>query len=386
MSKVLAMLLGGLLGLVPAVTAVTAVAGEGPGASSNYKGLKVSPPPAAGTWAILDRDGASRQVPKYLSSLGQGETGTGAIVSPPFRVEADAIRFTLCGHDGQGGGANKNFIALIDAKTGKTLQQTTAPGNDAVQERSWDVAALRGREVRIEVHDGDPGGAFAWLGIGRIDAGPALRVEFNDRIPEGWTVRARPAEIRTEVRTEVLAGGVPFLRYPSQYTLTPASGALEIPCGFEAERVFFLGCTVPGGKPGETYGWIEIVYQDGPPDRFPLLLGFTLENYGKQLGGSKAMHLHRSADPFQHYLVLAPRRAVVEKIVLRRQPNADLVPRITAVTCQTAASGERLVALPQGPADAGEEAWIRAHAIRSNLPDRDEIGKEIRRAHKVPPP
>lgn len=369
----------GLLCLVPAVTAV---AGEGPGASSKSMGLKFSPPLAAGTWAILDRDGANRQVPKYLSSLGQGETGTGVIVSPPVRVEVDAIRFTLCGHDGQGGGANKNFIALIDAKTGKTLQQTTAPGNDAMQERSWDTSPLRGREVRIEVHDGDPGGAFAWLGVGRIDAGPPLRVEFNDRIPDGWTIRARPAEIRTEV----LPGGVPFLRYPSQHTLVPASGALEIPCGFEAERVFFLGCTVPGGKPLVTYGWIEIVYRDGPPDRFPLLLGFTLENYGKQLGGSKAMYLHRSADPFQHYLVVAPRRAAIEKIVLRRHPKADLVPRITAVTCQTTASGERLVALPQSPAHADEEAWIQAHALRSNVPDVDEIGKEIRRTHKVPPP
>jgi hypothetical protein len=379
MSKVITMLLMGLLSLMPAVTAV---AGERPGVSSKYKGLKVSPPPAAGTWAILDRDGANRLVPKYLSSLGQGESGTGVIVSPSFRVEVDAIRFTLCGHDGQGGGAKKNFIALREAKTGKTLHQTMAPGNDAMQARSWDVAALRGREVRIEVHDGDPGGAFAWLGIGRIDAGPPLRVEFNDRIPDGWTVRARPAEIRTEV----LAGGVPFLRHPSQHTMVPASGALEIPCGFEAERLFLLGCTVPGGKPRETYGWIEIMYRDGPPDRFPLLLGFTLENYGKQLSRSKALYLHRSADPFQHYLVLAPRRAAIERIVLRRDPKGDLVPRITAVTCQTTASGERLIALPEGPADADEEAWIRDHGIRSNFPDMVEIGKEIRRAHKLPSP
>ena len=376
MSKA-AMIVASLLSIVPAVVALAA---EGTSVSGKYKGLKFSPPPAAGTWAILDRDGANRQVPKYLSSLGQGEAGTGAIASPTFRVEGDAITFTICGHDGPGGGGKKNFVALVDANSGETLRQTMAPGNDAMQERSWDVGPLRGREVRIEVHDADAGGAFAWLGIGRIDAGPPLRVEFNSRIPDGWTVRSPPVR----VRTEVLDGGVPFLRYPSQYTLVPAAGELAIPCGFAAERLFFLGCTVPGGKPLEVYGWIEIVYRDGPAERFPLMLGFTLDGYGKQLSPSKASYLHRSADPFQHYLVLTPRPGVIEKIVLRRNPERDLVPRITAVTCRTGAAADNLAALPASSMTAAEEAWIRTHAIRPDAPNLDTIAREIRRAHKLP--
>jgi len=376
MSK-LPTIVASLLSIVPGVAALAA---EGTIAFGNYKGLKVSPPPAAGTWAILDRDGANRQVPKYLSSLGQGEAGTGAIASPTFRVEGDTIRFTICGHDGMGGGQKKNFIALIDSKTGETLRQTMAPGNDAVQERSWDVAPLRGRDVRIEVHDGDAGGAFAWLGIGRIEAGPPLRVEFNSRVPDGWTVRSPPVQ----VRSEILPGSVPFLRYPSQYTLVPASGELAIPCGLAAERLFFLGCTVPGGKPLEVYGWIEIVYRDGRTERFPLMLGFTLDGYGQQLSPSKASYLHPSADPFQHYLVLAPRPGVIEKTVLRRNPERDLVPRITAVTCRTAAAADNLAVPPAGPMTAEEEAWIRTHAITPDSPHLDEIAKEIRRAHKLP--
>jgi hypothetical protein len=365
-----------LLSILPGVAAMGA---EGTELSGGYKGFKVAPPPAAGTWAILDRDGANRQVPKYLSSLGQGEAGTGTIASPAFRVDADAIRFTICGHDGPGGGQHKNFIALVDANSGQTLRQTMAPGNDAMQERSWDVAPLRGREVRIEVHDGDAGGAFAWLGIGRIDAGPPLRIEFNTRIPDNWTVRSPPVA----VRTEILPGGVPFLRYPSQYTLVPASGELAIPCGFAAEQLFFLGCTLPGGKPLEVYGWIEIVYRDGHADRFPLMLGFTLDGYGQEPSPSKALYLHPSADPFQHYLVRAPRPGVIEKIVLRRNPERDLVPRITAVTCRTAAAADNLAALPAGRMTAEEEAWIRTHAIRPGSPNLDEIAKEIRRAHKL---
>ncbi len=33
-------------------------------------------------------------------------------------------------------------------------------------------------------------------------------------------------------RTELVGGGVPFLRHPAVYSMVPASGDLEIPCGF----------------------------------------------------------------------------------------------------------------------------------------------------------
>ncbi len=64
------------------------------------------------TWAIVERDGANRKVDPYLSSLGQGETGTGTIASPPFVIDTDTIRFTICGHDGPTGRARDNYIAL----------------------------------------------------------------------------------------------------------------------------------------------------------------------------------------------------------------------------------------------------------------------------------
>ena len=127
---------------------IAAVGHDGERCPRTSRPSRSPPPSASGTWAILDRDGANRPMARYLSSLGGGESGTGVIISPPFRIATDTITFTICGHDGQGGGQKKNFIALVDAKTGKTLQQTTAPGSDAVQARSWDVAKLRPREVR----------------------------------------------------------------------------------------------------------------------------------------------------------------------------------------------------------------------------------------------
>ncbi|MFH1921336.1 MAG: hypothetical protein ABIP48_15835, partial [Planctomycetota bacterium] len=234
-----------------------------PGTSEEYKALQYPLPPSFGTWAILDRDGANRQVKPYLSSLGGGELGTGVIASPPFSVSVDAITFTLCGHDGQGGGREKNFVALVDDRTGETLKKTAAPCTDPLQERSWDVVRLQGRQVRIEVHDGIAEGGFAWIGVGEINAGPQLSVDFHRGLPDDWSVPPQS----TEHRTELVEGGVPFLRWPAVYTMIPSTGVAEISCGFAAERLFFLGCTVAGGKPLETYGSVEIVYRDGPSER-----------------------------------------------------------------------------------------------------------------------
>ena len=110
-------------------------------AGATYKALKIPPPTFGSTWAVLERDGANRKVEPYLSSLGKGEAGTGVVSSPPFIIADDKITFTICGHDGQGGGRNENYVALVDARKGNTLMKTPAPGNDAMQERSWDLAS-----------------------------------------------------------------------------------------------------------------------------------------------------------------------------------------------------------------------------------------------------
>ncbi|MFH1266824.1 MAG: hypothetical protein ABIK89_13935, partial [Planctomycetota bacterium] len=114
-------------------------------------------------------------------------------------------------------------------------------------------------------HDGIAEGGFAWIGVGEINAGPQLTVDFRQGLPDDWSVPPQS----TEHRTELVEGGVPFLRWPAVYTMIPSTGVAEISCGFAAERLFFLGCTVAGGKPLETYGSVEIVYGDGPSERSP---------------------------------------------------------------------------------------------------------------------
>lgn len=351
---------------------------DGPaGPQTRYKALLCDLPPASGTWAILDRDGANRQVEPYLSSLAQGEFGTGTVTSPAFSIEVERITFTICGHDGQGGGEQKNFIALVDGRSGYTLRRTVAPGSDPLQPRSWDVGDIAGRKVRIQIRDGIASGAFAWLGVGEIDAGPQLRVDFRKGMPEGWEV----SQIPREARTEPIQGGIPFLAL--RETLIPTRGAVEIPCGFAARRLFVLGCTVFRGKPLETHGTIEIHYRSGPPGRIPLMIGYTLEGQFKLLSRSKAMHLHPSGDPFQYYLVLAPRDEVIERIRLEGNPDHPGAPWITAITCETQATAENLKPLPDSRPGPEEEAWIRAHTISPDSPRMEEIEKEIRRAHHM---
>jgi hypothetical protein len=348
--------------------------------SSKYKALDCPAPSSGSTWSILKRNGANVEVDPYLSSLGNGESGTGVITSPPFIVATDTIKFTICGHDGQAGGQGKNYIALVDARKGNVLMKTPPPQNDAMHERSWDVSGLRNVEVRIEVHDGDGGGGFAWLGIGRIDAGAALQVDFRKGMPEGWD---RPAG-EVETRYEVLAGGVPFKRAANLFSLMPKAGSVEIPCGFAADRLLFLGCTAAEAKPLEVYGRIELHYRSGSPDVFPLMCGFTLDGAYKLLSPSDVIRLHASADPYQHYLAIEPRdNEPIEKIRLVALPEGGSRVRITAITCETGADSDRLMDLPKTELGGKEAAWIESHTISAGSFNLDRITEQIRKSHKL---
>lgn len=368
--------------IVAVISSLFAAAGAGQDAanvSAKYKALKSPPPMLGTTWTILEHDGANREVDPYLSSLGQGESGTGTISSPAFKLETDTVRFTICGHDGQDGKRDKNFIALIDGRKGTILRKTTAPANDALQERTWDVADYKGNEVRIEVHDDIAEGAFAWLGIGSIDAGPGLRVDFKKGLPDGWNRTTREAE----VRNEFVAGAVPFQRSASVPGLIPAKGELELPCGCSAQCVFVLGCTVPSGTPLTCYGAVELHYHSGAVDSFPLVYGFTLEGQGKMLSPSKAMYLGRSSDPFQYVLAIAPGKDVIDMVRLVASPTRGPIPLITAVTLETSESNEHLASLPQEHPTPEDTSWIASHTITTTSPDRHAIEQQVRKANKM---
>ena len=280
---------------------------------------------------------------------------------------------------GQMGNAARTYIALVNTHKGTALRKTTAPANDVLQERSWDVADLKDREVRIEVRDGIAEGAFAWLGIGSIDAGPALRVDFRSGLPDGWKrTIAKRTSATSSSRVQCLSSAM-----RESHGLIPAKGEVELPCGFVAERVFLLGCTVPTGTPLTCYGAVEFHYRSGSVDSFPLVYGFTLDGQGKLLSPSKAMYLRRSSDPFQYVLALAPEKEVIEIIRLVASPTRGPIPQITAITCETRDSNEHLLPLPKEQPSPEDTAWIAAHTITTTSPDRHAIERELRKAHEL---
>ncbi len=351
--------------LLAAVTLPSHGSAEGPAAvSGRYRALICPVGSGGGTWTILDRDGANRPVKPYLSSLGEGEMGTGVFRSPPFAIASDRIQFTLCGHDAGGGG--KNILALTDAATGEVLRKTAAPGNDALQDRSWDVKDLEGRKVRLEARDGIALGAFAWMGVGRIDAGPAFSVDFEKGPSlEGW-IASRPPEAETRKEGPVVGPGVPFRDL--RRSVVPLTGGARIPCGFKAKKVFLLGCTVEYGAPGDRRGEVEIVYRGGASDRIPLVIGFTLECEDKVLGRSKALRLRPTDDPFLYSLALAPREEVIERIEIRREQGPPGIISIRGITCETDSKAETLKDLPGLAPGAEEESWIESHALSADSP------------------
>ena len=133
----------------------------------------------------------------------------------------------------------------------------------------------------------------------------------------GTLTAARPGS-----EYEMLAGGRAVPARPAAvFTLIPTVGR-----GRDPLRVCRRAALLPrlhggGRQAADTYGRIEIHYRGGPPDVFPLMGGFTLDDRYKLLSPSKAIYLHPSADPYQPYLALGPRSEVIEKIRLTADPG-----------------------------------------------------------------
>jgi putative heme-binding domain-containing protein len=104
----------------------------------------------------------------YITSLPPGgESLTGVLRSVPFAMPAE-LTFFINGHRGSPNDPahEKNFVRLVDAKTGVELHRVYPPRNDTGVPVRWRLN--RPREVFVEVVDGDTGAAFAWLGVARF--------------------------------------------------------------------------------------------------------------------------------------------------------------------------------------------------------------------------
>ncbi len=131
-------------------------------------------------WGLQTRETMEGRPIEVLSSLAMGRAGAeehvGRLRSPPFALP-ERLAFRLCGHDGPPGrpAHHQNFVRLLDARDGTELARSAPPRNDRAVLVEWSLPESRGRQVRLEIVDGDAGSAYAWLGVGELE-GAALSV------------------------------------------------------------------------------------------------------------------------------------------------------------------------------------------------------------------
>lgn len=121
-------------------------------------------------WAVQMRISADNPSSLFMSSNVHAETLTGIVRSRAFTVPP-TLSFFLAGHNGPPPRRwpQKNFVQVVDAKTGQEIARAVPPRNDIAQKVTWDLSRYSGREAYFEATDGDNARAYAWLAFGRFD-------------------------------------------------------------------------------------------------------------------------------------------------------------------------------------------------------------------------
>ncbi|MHB8520538.1 MAG: PVC-type heme-binding CxxCH protein [Limisphaerales bacterium] len=173
----------------------------------------------ANPWVLQKRRSADGDAASsFLSSLPLGEHLTGVLRSPSFAVPG-RLSFFMAGHDGfpDKPPQKKDLIRLRAAETGEVLAESHPPRNDTAQPFSWELSRHVGKQGYLEIVDGDDGGAYAWLAVGRFD--PPV-VQLPSMNPSQVAERQQAAaELAGEFR---LAGLEPQI---TQLLETPAADA-----------------------------------------------------------------------------------------------------------------------------------------------------------------
>ena len=137
---------------------------------SKWKNYPHPDNPTSSPWLAQSRNSSDgRRNETYITSLPDGgESLTGVLRSEPFTMPEE-LHFFLCGHRGYPNDPphDKNFVRLVDADTGDELKRVYPPRNDTGRQIRW--KGTPGKQVYLEVVDGDTGEAFAWIGVTRFN-------------------------------------------------------------------------------------------------------------------------------------------------------------------------------------------------------------------------
>lgn len=128
-------------------------------------------PDSNNCWGVvhsrMSADGVSGAA--LYSSFEMGEGRTGIYRSAAIQL-GDTLTFYVAGHDGIPDAPLKkaNFVRLRDAATEELLREASPLRNDVAQKVEWRTDELKGRQVVVELIDGDTASAYAWLAAGRF--------------------------------------------------------------------------------------------------------------------------------------------------------------------------------------------------------------------------
>lgn len=273
---VMAILAGSVVG--------TAIASELDFESGTLGGWKSDDPEI---WQITATD-LPRGKATAVTSIGQGEAGTGVLRSPVFTITGTRQLFYIAGADGTAetiNGGNNNFLYLKSHPDGKILRKMSPPGTHIYTEAHWDTTDLIGHKVYLELVDGNPGlhpVGFAWIGFAGYRQDEGATIEDPVVRDDLYGVGIGPGA------ETMLCRSVPFC-------IGQKEDREVIPIGTAAKTIYLLGMINSWDfglahwsehpefwdeRPdqifvGSEIGKLEILYADGKSDLVPLQIGTT---------------------------------------------------------------------------------------------------------------
>lgn len=107
----------------------------------------------------------------FFGSLPAGEQWTGVLRSESFSIPQE-LSFFMAGHNAFPENPIKktNLVRLRARQTGAVLAEVFPPRNDTAQRIVWNLEQHAGQQGYLEIVDGDNGGSYAWLAVGRFSS------------------------------------------------------------------------------------------------------------------------------------------------------------------------------------------------------------------------
>lgn len=183
-------------------------------------------------WCLQERKCADGRMVTGISSLDKDKKSpeklTGILRSKQFAAPAK-LSFWLCGHQGfpTTEANHKNVVRLIADDTqsplspsrplspSKPIREAFPPRNDVCQRIEWDLTDLKGRQVHLEIVDGDDGPAYAWLGITRIEPAVVSIESFTSEDEKQKQLRTLATILKTTAPVGLRDKLAPYLPKPA---------------------------------------------------------------------------------------------------------------------------------------------------------------------------